>query len=245
MGIKQISALPAAGALSGSELVEVSHTSATVTITATTISAQASDNSFNDTGLGFTAAGFAVGNRVGVAGFTGDTANNLFVGVVTALTDGKMTIGGSDGDVIVDDAAGESVTISKWESRRTTSQDIADLGGGGSNIFDPACFYPGVPANSALLLYVPITRATTFAANFAGSYAKATVAATAETVFDIQKNGVSVGSITFAASGTSGTFVSSGGTEVSFAAGDVLSIVGPATADATLANIGIAMAGAR
>jgi hypothetical protein len=29
-----------------------------------------------------------------------------------------MTIGGTDGDVIVDDAAGESVTITKWTSAR-------------------------------------------------------------------------------------------------------------------------------
>jgi hypothetical protein len=38
-----------------------------------------------------------------------------------------MTIGGADGDVIVDDAAGETVTISKWITRRTTAQEIADL----------------------------------------------------------------------------------------------------------------------
>jgi hypothetical protein len=80
------------------------------TITASTISAQASDNSFNDSGTGFVAAGFGVGQAVVVSGFTGAAANNL-TGIITALTAGKMTIGGTDGDVIVDDAAGESVTI--------------------------------------------------------------------------------------------------------------------------------------
>lgn len=117
--------------LTGNELVEVSQLSDTVTITAITLSAQASDNSFNDSAAGFVAAGFVVGNRVNVQGFTGDVANNILVGTVTALTTGKMTIGGTDGDVIVDDAAGESVTISKWDSVRATAQDIADLGGGG------------------------------------------------------------------------------------------------------------------
>lgn len=86
-------------------------------VTATTISAAAADNSFNDSGLGFVAAGFLVGDEVVVSGFTGDVANNLASGVVTVLTAGKMTIGGADGDVIVDDAAGESVTIATVEGR--------------------------------------------------------------------------------------------------------------------------------
>lgn len=126
MASKKISELAAAGALAGTELVEVSKLSAAVTITATTISAQASDNSFNDSADGFVAAGFAVGDSVRVTGFTGDAANNITSGRITALTAGKMTIGGTDGDVIVDDAAGESVTITKWESRRTT---VAELTG--------------------------------------------------------------------------------------------------------------------
>lgn len=133
MAQKRITDMTTAGALSGAELVELSKTSSTITITAVTISAAAADNSFNDSANGFVAAGFEVGNRVKVAGFTGNVANNIVVGIVTALTAGKMTIGGTDGDVIVDDAAGESVTISKWVSRRTTAQEIADLGGGGGS----------------------------------------------------------------------------------------------------------------
>jgi hypothetical protein len=84
----------------------------TRTITGTTISAQASDKSYNDSGNGFVTAGFAVGMRVTVTGFTGDVANNIVGGIVTAVAAGKLTIGGADGNVIVDDAAGESVTIS-------------------------------------------------------------------------------------------------------------------------------------
>lgn len=118
MALKKISQLAAAGALTGDELFEVSQPSATITITAATISAQGSDNSYNDTGSGFVAAGFAVGDNVRVRGFTGNAANNIFSARITALTSDKMTIGGTDGDVIVDDAAGESVTITKWVSRR-------------------------------------------------------------------------------------------------------------------------------
>lgn len=84
---------------------------ASATITDTTISAEAADNSFNDSGNGFLAAGFVAGMYVDVTGFTGDAANNIARGVITSVTAGKMIIGGAEGDLIVDDAAGESVTI--------------------------------------------------------------------------------------------------------------------------------------
>jgi len=81
------------------------------TITAATISAAATDNSLNDSGTGFVTAGFAVGDYVTVTGFTGSAVNNVTNAQITALTTGKMTLAGADGDVLVDDAAGESVTI--------------------------------------------------------------------------------------------------------------------------------------
>ena len=85
---------------------------AKATITASTLSAAASDNSFSDSGNGFVTAGFEVGDIIEVTGFTGDTpsANNASF-IITAVTAGKITIGGTDGDVIVDDTAGEEVTI--------------------------------------------------------------------------------------------------------------------------------------
>lgn len=113
-----ISKLTAASAYTGDELTIISQLSTTVTMTATTLSAAAADNSYNDSANQFIAEGFGVGDRVRVRGFTGNTANNILSGEITALTAGKMTIGGTDGDVIVDDAAGESVTIAKWVSRR-------------------------------------------------------------------------------------------------------------------------------
>lgn len=115
----------------------------------------------------------------------------------------------------------------------------------GAKPFDVHAFYPGVPTASAKVLRVPVARAVSFAANFAGSYAKAGANATGSTVFDIQKNGSSIGSATFAAGAASATLTTSGGTSQSLAAGDVLAIVGPATADATLADIGFALAGTR
>ncbi len=82
-----------------------------ITMTETTLSAVASDNSFNDSGSAFISNGFKVGDLVTISGFTGETANNFADAKITVLTAGKMTIGGTDGDVIADDAAAESVTI--------------------------------------------------------------------------------------------------------------------------------------
>lgn len=132
-----ISKLVEAGALAGDETILISQLSTTVTISAATISALASDNSYNDSANGFVAAGFAVGDYVHVAGFTGDVANNIFSAEITALTAGKMTIGGADGNVIVDDAAGETVVISKWVSRRLALTDVPGSGGGGGEVLTP------------------------------------------------------------------------------------------------------------
>jgi hypothetical protein len=117
--------LPDVGTLDGSEVIVLSQKSTTVAITAATIGALASDNSFNDSGSGFVAAGFVIGDIVSVEGFTGDVANNIVGGAITALTTAKMTIGGTDGDVIVDEAAGDSVTISKMVDRKLTLNDLA------------------------------------------------------------------------------------------------------------------------
>lgn len=88
-----------------------SYNDAGSSLTASTISAAASDNSINDSGNGFVTAGFQVGDPITVSGFTGDTHNNA-TRVATAVTAGKITFAGTDGDSIVDDSAGESVTVS-------------------------------------------------------------------------------------------------------------------------------------
>lgn len=91
------------------------HTDITnATITAGTISALAADDSFNDSANGFVAAGFKAGDHILVSGFTGTVANNATYKIVTVAV-GKITVTNPDGTAatnIVDDLAGESVTIS-------------------------------------------------------------------------------------------------------------------------------------
>lgn len=67
-----LSKLPAHATLDETEIGLLSQRSATIRISGTTISAQASDNSYNDSGAGFVTAGFAVDDYVNVIGFTGN-----------------------------------------------------------------------------------------------------------------------------------------------------------------------------
>lgn len=89
------------------------------------------------------------------------------------------------------------------------------------------------------------TKAVTFPANFSTSQADALTAATASSVWLIKKNGVQVGTLTFAASGTSGTFASTGGLAVSFVSGDILEVTAPDPQDATLVGVSVTLSGTR
>lgn len=76
-------------------------------VTAVTISAQASDNSIN-----FSANNAPLvekGDRITIAGFTGTVGNNRAKALVVSRTVAKIVISG--GVPLVDDAAGESVTV--------------------------------------------------------------------------------------------------------------------------------------
>lgn len=80
------------------------------TITASTISAASADQSINDSEDGFLDAGFQVGDAIKVSGFIGDTANNA-TRIATSVTAGKIIFGGTDGATIVNDSSG-TVTAS-------------------------------------------------------------------------------------------------------------------------------------
>lgn len=109
--------------------------------------------------------------------------------------------------------------------------------------YDVGSFIEPAPTASQVVLRHVTARAVTFPSSLTGSYGKAGTAATAQTDFDLQKGGVSFGTMRFAAAGTSATFLSASGTTT--AAGDVITAIGPATPDATLAKITFTLAGTR
>lgn len=126
------------------------------------------------------------------------------------------------------------------DNTQVTGYPIDNLGAGQS-AYDIAGFISGVPTNSQVILRLPMIRVVTFDVNLALSRASAGTAATASTTFNIAKNGTNFGTMVFAIGGTTASFVAA--TPPSFAAGDVLTVTGPASADATLANIGFILAG--
>ena len=55
--------------------------------------------------------------------------------------------------------------------------------------YDVGMFIPGTHGNGALMAQLVLTRAVSFADDFAGARAYAGVSATAETVLDVHRNG--------------------------------------------------------
>lgn len=101
-------------------------------------------------------------------------------------------------------------------------------------------YQAAAPTNAQVIFTWVAPVALTFKAGLADCQAKAGTAATASAALALKKNGgTAFGTCTFAAEGTVGTWAAAAQTE--FAAGDVLTITGPATADASLAGIAISM----
>lgn len=109
--------------------------------------------------------------------------------------------------------------------------------------YDIVCNILSVMEDSAIVLRLPVSRKFTIKENFVDCLASSAVAATAETVLTIKQGATTLGTITFAAAGTSGTIAQSTSGDMVFEVGDILTIEGPATADTTLTNVGITLAG--
>lgn len=171
-------------------------------------------------------------------------------GAVTSYTDWRTAGGGGTAsvdaeDVAIADAEGYFTSTDVEGALQEIGAALETLGTPTAQPFDVTAFYPGTPTASAILLRVPLARAVTFPGNFANSRGSASANATGSTAFDVQKNGASVGTMTFAAGASTATFTSSGGAVVDFAAGDYLSVIAPATPDAALADVGFVLAGTR
>jgi len=96
---------------------------------------------------------------------------------------------------------------------------------------------------AVLTRFIAPVGGATFPAGLASSRFIAGTAATAETICTIKVDGTQVGSITIAATGTTGTWAAA--SDIEMAVGEVLTIEAPATADATLADWALTMVGTR
>ena len=185
-----------------------------------------------------------VGNQVFVATnlsvartlTTPATTKRLFVVDNTAGTNTLSVITGSTTIVMV---AGEVATF----YTDGVANGLVLVSNSNAAPFDIGSFYVGAPTSSFALMRYVFTRAVTFPSGLTGSQGLALVAATAQTDVDIQKNGVSVGTMRWAAAGTVATFIAA--SPITMAAGDELRLIAPGTADATLADLFFTLAGTR
>jgi len=138
-------------------------------------------------------------------------------------------------------------TSSNWDdiqagNRTWFAVEVVETADAANPPVDITGFKAGQPAADEVLLHLPIARRTRMKVDLAGSHAVAITAATAQTDFDIQRNGGSFATMRFGAGGTTASFIAA--SETVLDPGDVLGIVAPASIDATLADIGFAFAGA-
>jgi len=105
-------------------------------------------------------------------------------------------------------------------------------------------YFPGEPAASQVIAHHVFADKVSFPPQLANSSAKALVAATAETIFIIKKNGAQIATMTFAIAGTVPVFADMAAA-VTFAPDDYLTVEGPAIPDATLSDISVTLFGER
>lgn len=145
-------------------------------------------------------------------------------------------VGVGAGDMYLDTLTGN---VWQWNGTAWTGP-IATLISG---IYDIPIQVLGVPLTSEVIYLFAAPRHFTLPQNLTNSQGIAQQAATGTATFVINKNGSQVGSFAFAAGATVATFTLAAAT--AFLPGDILTVVAPATQDATLANIAITLAATR
>ena len=96
-------------------------------------------------------------------------------------------------------------------------------------------YFSGTPDSSDLIVQFLAPQTFTLPAGLTDSVVYARVAPTAQVIFDLQKNGVSVGSCTIEAAANTGSYTLA--SPVTLASGDRFTIHAPGTADATIQDI--------
>jgi hypothetical protein len=141
--------------------------------------------------------------------------------------------------------AGASVTLAAGKQGFFYIDDedvyLLALSGDTTAVYDFGFYYNGLPPNNAELMKMVAVRAFDVGANLANFRGHCAVNPTSSAAFTVAKNGSTVATITVS---TGGVF-SASGSAFSMAAGDRLTITAPSPQDATLANVGIMIAGTR
>ena len=109
--------------------------------------------------------------------------------------------------------------------------------------YDVGCTLSGKPEASGVILRYPFPRAVTFTAGLPLSRGVAGAVGAADATFSLKKNGAEFATMVFSAAAVTAIFTAAD--DITFQAGDVLTVVAPGSPDATLAEIGFGLAGVR
>lgn len=180
----------------------------------------------NDVGIAINAVGTYSGRSSHNSEVSPDADGDLFVYLSTNGDGGSIT---------------DPVLFVKLSNSNSWSSAIRIRGAQGGQRYEVTNFDSDTPGSAEVIFELIFTQSVTFPSGFSGSRAKASTAATALSVYTIKKNGSSIGTLTFASSGTTGTFAMASST--TFAAGDILRISAPSPADATLAGVKLNLVG--
>lgn len=111
---------------------------------------------------------------------------------------------------------------------------LAGASGGGN--YDIRFGFSATPTSGQIIDTIMIVREITFPADFAGSLGLAGANPTASFSLSVKDDSVEIGTVTIGTGG-SFTFATTGNVEIVVAAGSILTIEAPGTADATVANV--------
>ena len=178
---------------------------------------------------------------------------NLIHGTNVIITDG------GSGNITISSTGGSGSVILQTNGIANSTQILLNLASGlGMTVseaagtvtiglnqppFDVPAFVPGLGSTNQKLVRIPIARNVLFPAGAANSYATASAVAAASTTFTISCAGTPFCTVNFALGSSTGVFTQAA--DQAFAPGDLFEIDGPATPDATLADVGITLWGYR
>lgn len=138
--------------------------------------------------------------------------------------------------------ASDPALVVDYVAQAAASATAAATSASYASLFDFGVFAQGTTFPNEVLARYTFRAEVTFPAGLNASRASSAVASTGTAVFSLKRNGVTFGTLTFTTSAT-GVFAST--SPVVFSAGDTLTVVAPASADATLYDISITLAGSR
>lgn len=148
----------------------------------------------------------------------------------------RITIA-TDGGIYTQGATGSSMGVGKINTTGLYVNGVAVLT---SQSYDILTYIEGKPASGSTSLFMIAPRSFQISTTVGSAFSRSEIASTGAASFDVRKNGISFGTISFAAAATTAVVSL---TTTSFVAGDNLTIIAPSPQDSTLANISISLPG--